>query len=214
MKRFIRVTYDSQVEILRRGKSPRLRMKGHWHHRFTESQYQCTIYSPGGVLLSWRRGRFPQRAGRRAVQTRRLHEAIRQGFQERHQIVFLGVAQAEFADGHILVVRVFRRRPAVHFLHRSRAASAGDKCSRISVAGIVEVDHFLETEQIAVVQECIDETLVRHLANIADRRGLELALEEGQVLSPRVIWRSAVVSVQEKTYSLVGEADPQGIACE
>src|SRR5882757_2065516 len=204
MKRFIRVTTGSRVEILRRGKSPRLRTRA---AGFTEGRYQCN-------LASWRRSRFPQRAGRRAVQTRRLHKTIRQGFHERDQIVFLGVTQAEIANGHIFVVRIFRRRPAVYFLHGSRTASAGDKCSRISVAGVVKVDHFLEAEQIAVVHVGLDEAFVRHLADIADRRGLELALKKWQLLSPGLIWRSAVVSVQEKTYSLVSEANSQGIARE
>ena len=38
------------------------------------------------------------------------------------------------------------------------ATMAGDKCSRIDVAGVVEVDDFLEAEQIAVVHVRLDET--------------------------------------------------------
>ena len=143
-----------------------------------------------------------------------MDEAIRQSFQERHQIVFLGARQTEFANGHIFVVRVFRRRPAVHFLHRSRATLSVDECSRIGVARVVEVDDFLEAQQIAVVHVRLDETGVRHFAHVAGCGGLELAFEERQVFSPGQIWRGSVVAIQEKTNSLVDEAYAQGVAGE
>src|SRR5580700_5325484 len=118
------------------------------------------------------------------------------------------------AEGHVLVVRIFRHWPAGDFLDRSRGAVPGKDRLRVDIASVVEVDYLLETEQIAIVHVSLHKTWVRHHAYVAERRGLELAFKERQELSPTQIRRSAVVSVEEKAYTFIGEARPERIPGE
>src|ERR1700692_2131239 len=118
------------------------------------------------------------------------------------------------ANGHVLVVRIFRHRPAGHFLDCSRGTVPREHRLRVDVSSVVEVDYLLETEQVAVVHVGLHKTRVRHLAYIASCGGLELAFEEGQKLSPSQIGRSAVEAIEEKAYAFVGEARPKRIPCE
>src|SRR4029077_12555099 len=118
------------------------------------------------------------------------------------------------ANGHVLIVRIFRHRPAGDFLDRSRGAVPGKHRLRKDIPSVVEVDYFLETEQIAVVHVGLHKTGVRNHACIADCRGLELAFEERQKLPPTEIGRRSVEAIEEKAYSFVGEAWPKRIPCE
>src|SRR4029077_19970794 len=109
-----------------------------------------SIRPPSPSLTSlglWRGGRFPRQASWRAAGSRRrLDEAIRQRLQKRHQVILLGGRQTEFANDHVLIVKVFRHRPAGHFLDRPRGAVPGEHRLRVDVSSVVEVDYLLETE--------------------------------------------------------------------
>jgi hypothetical protein len=118
------------------------------------------------------------------------------------------------ANGHVLVVRIFRHRPASHFFDRTSWTIAREHRLRVDIAGVIEVDYLLETEQVAVVHVGLHEPRIGHFTRVADRGGLELALKEGQMLSPRKIGRSAVVTIEEQADSFVGETGTQGIAGE
>jgi len=96
-------------------------------------------------------------------------------------------------------------------LHRSRATLSVDECSRIGVARVVEVDDFLEAQQIAVVHVRLDETGRKALC---PRRGLwrfGTCLRRTAGVLPRSDWRGSVVAIQEKTNSLVDEPMPNGL---
>src|ERR1700730_5116520 len=117
-------------------------------------------------------------------------------------------------DSHVHVVRVFGHRPAGHFLDGSRGAVSGEHRLRVEIASVVEVDYFLEIEQIAVMHVGLHETGVRHLTYVANCGGLELTFEERQKLSPSQVGRSAVLAIEEKADTFIGEAWPERIPCE
>ncbi|MEA2542189.1 MAG: hypothetical protein QOH35_3555, partial [Acidobacteriaceae bacterium] len=71
----------------------------------------------------------------------RGRETIREGLQERNDLVLLLIRQAEHPSRHVdgRGGRDLGRGPAAHFLNRSRRAVSGGDIHRIDVARIVKV---------------------------------------------------------------------------
>src|SRR5438132_6609264 len=85
----------------------------------------------------------------------RPRETIGERLQERDNLVFFLIGQAEHTGGHIDIVRHLGPRPAVYFFDRSFRAVSGSDVKRIYVARVVEVDELLQALDIAIVKELL-----------------------------------------------------------
>ena len=87
----------------------------------------------------------------------RSRETIGKGLQERDNLVFFLIGQAEITGGHIDIVRHLGPRPAVYFFDRSIRAVSGSNVERKPwfVARVVEVDQLFQAFNVAVVKELL-----------------------------------------------------------
>src|SRR5271166_375153 len=103
------------------------------------------------LLVAWRQGRFSNHRGQ--AQTRRCNrdEPIRQRLQESDELVFFCVGQTEIADRQVLVVLLFRHRPAGYLLYRAFRAMPRQDRESVFVTRVVEMHDFLQAQEIPVV---------------------------------------------------------------
>ncbi len=115
--------------------------------------------------------------------------------QERDNLVFFLIGQAEITGGHIEIVPDLGPGPAVYFFDRSIRAVSGSNVERnpLNVARVVEVDELLQALDVAVVKELLLEVRAGRLGGgtpwrchsyIARRRDLELTVDSWCKLSP------------------------------
>src|SRR6266566_1548388 len=155
----------------------------------------------------------------------RPRETIGERLQDRDNLVFFLIGQAEHTGGHIDIVRHLGPRPAVYFFCRSFRAVSGSDVKRIYVACVVEVDELLQALDIAIVKELLLEvrpgrlgggTLWRCHSHIARRRNLHLAVGKWCKLSPSYVrvGGGTETASEEGSHPQVSIAEAEGIGSE
>src|SRR6516165_2997601 len=99
---------------------------------------------------------------RRLLRGRR-YVAVCESRQEGHDLIFLLIGQAKAPHGLIDVRSHFRGGPARDLLARVVRSLA----SRQNIAGIIEVDDFFQTLQIAIMHVSLHEIRTRPLIHVS-----------------------------------------------
>src|SRR5438067_1215983 len=154
----------------------------------------------------------------------RSRKTIGERLQERDNLVFFFIGQAEITGGHIEIVPHLWPGPAVYFFDRSIRAVSGSDVERKPgfVARVVEVDELLQALDVAVVKEFLLEvrpgrlgggTLWRCQSHIARRRHLHFAVVERCKFSPSSIRAGpgTETASEEGPKSQISVAEAEGI---
>src|SRR5215813_4554040 len=143
-------------------------------------------------VREWRKRGFPDHLGFAERGRRDRDEAVCQRLQERNQVIFFCIGQAQIRDRHVLVVVLLGHRPARYLFHRPFRAVPGLDIERELVARVVEMHDLLQAQQIPVVHKRLYKHTGRvptggrwrYLSDIAQCRGLELADKEREKRNP------------------------------
>src|SRR6266550_5312686 len=157
----------------------------------------------------------------------RSRKTIGERLQERDNLVFFFIGQAEITGGHIEIVPHLWPGPAVYFFDRSIRAVSGSNVERKPpfVARVVEVDELLQALDVAVVKELLLEirpgrlgggTLWRCHSHVARRRHLHHAVVKWCKSSPTCVRAGpgTETASEESPESQIPVAEAEGIRSE